>query len=93
MSDTQDDGWRYSDWADGTQQWAYVEGDAPPRVFIERVVGDKSRRKRWAIVDRRPPGQHVDTMYPPKLAGPFPTLESAKAAYRVLRAAGRFDWP
>lgn len=80
-----DGDWAYREFDDGIQQWALSE-PTPPTVFIERVTG-KSRRRRWVIADRRDP-KDVFTKYPPKIAGPFPTLEAAKAAYRVMRAAG-----
>ena len=75
------DGWTQVIFSDGNEQ--YYQGPvAQHQLFIERVAGPKSRRKRWAIVDRTYP--HNSVLYPPKICGPFPNLESAKAAYLVI---------
>lgn len=87
------DKWEYKAYHDGTQQW-YIERPRgePPFCYIERVVGDKSRRKRWRIVDRRG-GDDVSKVgpYPPTLSPPFKSLDAAKATFMVLLAAGQFD--
>ena len=72
------------------EQWC-TSAPNPPRVFIERVTGPKSRRKRWVIVDRRPPEKWMRALYAPKIAGPYPTLEAAQAVYLLLRASGRLE--
>lgn len=74
--------WREVHFRDGTQQW-YINPVSEHFTFIERVEGPKSRRKRWAIVSRRGTSARRE-MYPPKICGPFPNLESAKAAYLVI---------
>lgn len=79
---------------DGTQQ-CFPEATAfadrwPPDIFIERVLGEGSRRKQWHIVDRR--GKKGEcSIYPPTLAGPFPTLDGAKVALLLMKAAGDLD--
>lgn len=75
------DGWREVHFRDGTQQW-YINPVSQHFLFIERVVSPKSRRKRWVVVSRD--GARADQLYPPKACGPFPNLESAKAAYLVI---------
>lgn len=80
-----DDRWCKRDWPDQLQQ-VYLLTAVDDRVhdfIIERVVGEKSRRKRWVIVDRS--FTHGD-LYPRKVAGPFPNLDAAKVAYLILRA-------
>lgn len=82
------DGWRLVTHPDGTQQVHQLGGKWPPRIFIERVVAKNSRRKRWCVVDRNPPKDWAKKKYAPKLAGPFPDLDSAKAAYLMAISAG-----
>lgn len=80
------DWWRETKFPDGTEQlWNRFDG-YPPRIFIERVVGAKSRRKNWCVVSRNPPDQHKNTKYPPKISGPHRTLDAAKAAYLIYIA-------
>lgn len=67
---------------DGTEQW-YIHPLTDHYICIERVVRPNSRRKRWAIVNRDA-GVRGEALYPPKICGPFPNLESAKAAYLVI---------
>lgn len=67
---------------DGTEQW-YIHPLTDHYISIERVVRPNSRRKRWAIVNRDA-GVRSEALYPPKICGPFPNLESAKAAYLVI---------
>lgn len=80
----EDDDWVYNRYDDGTHQW-FTTPLQEPRLFIERVEREGSRRKRWAIVDRT--SGMRDALYPPKISGPFPNLESAKAAYLVITSA------
>lgn len=76
------EGWEFAEWSDGNQQvW---NDDIKEGLYIERIVGEKSRRKRWCIVDRRAAKSYA--LYPPKVAGPFPTLEGAIVAYKILNA-------
>lgn len=82
------EGWRLVTHPDGTQQVHSFAIKWPPQIFIERVVCENSRRKRWCVVDRRPPGDWDKKKYAPKLAGPFPSLDAAKAAYLMILAAG-----
>ena len=87
------DEWEFKAWTDGTQQWRIerLRGE-PPFCYIERVVGDKSRRKRWRIVDRRGNDEMSNEgLYPPALSPPFKSLDAAKATFMVLLAAGQFD--
>lgn len=76
------DDWREVHFRDGTQQW-YIQPLTDHYISIERVVRPDSRRKRWAIVNRDA-GVRTEALYPPKICGPFPNLESAKAAYLVI---------
>lgn len=88
-----DDEWEYRSWPDGVQQWRIdLPIGEPPFCYIERVVGDKSRRKLWRIVDRRGNDVEADEgMYPPPLSPPFKSLDAAKATFMILLAAGQFD--
>ena len=80
-----DDGeWHHNLWSDGNELVRTGTGEA--HIFIERVHGPKSRRKRWVVTDRR--GTDQDVLYPPKLAGPFKNLDVAKVTYLMLKAAG-----
>jgi len=81
------DGWRH--WSDGQVEQVYrIPPDANISIFIERVVTPSSRRKRWVVVDRRGVTRKAtNSNYPPKIAGPFPDLDSAKAAYLMVIAA------
>ena len=82
-----DDGWVYNTYDDGTHQW-FRTPLQEPRLFVERVEREVTRRKRWAIVDRtNRTSCRGDALYPPKISGPFPNLESAKAAYLVITSA------
>ena len=74
--------WRYKSYGDGTEQ-VWQGGLVAPLYLIERVIREKSRRRNWCIVLRT----NGNTMYPKKVAGPFPDLDAAKAAYLMLRAA------
>lgn len=80
----EDDNWVYNMYVDGTHQW-FTTPLQEPRLFVERVERKGSRRKRWGIVDRT--SCRGDALYPPKISGPFPNLESAKAAYLVITSA------
>jgi len=82
------DEWRHVTHHDGVEQ-VHTTTPHPPYIFIERVVRPKSRRKKWVIVDRRPPERWRNSIYAPKISGPFPDLDSAKAAYLLIRATGR----
>jgi hypothetical protein len=82
------EGWRLTNHPDGTQQVFQFEWKWPPHIFIERVVSPKSRRKRWCVVNREPAEKWARALYAPKLAGPFPDLDSAKSAYILIMAAG-----
>lgn len=77
-SSVDDTGWTYDVWDDGTEQ---VFRDTRDDRYIERVVRPNSRRVRWTIVSRI--DAHDYTLYPPKVAGPFATLDAAKAAFLV----------
>jgi hypothetical protein len=75
--------WHYREFKDGTQQWMPLPENWqgwPPSILIERVVADDSRRKHWCIVNRE---RSTRGKYPPKVAGPFKTLEAAKVALIV----------
>ena len=74
--------------ADGTEQWC-VNEPWPATLFVERIVGPKSRRKHWVVVSRCPPERWARAKYAPKLAGPFKTLEGAKAAYLMCLSANK----
>jgi len=79
------DGWRH--WSDGQVEQVYrIPPDADISIFIERVVTPSSRRKRWVLTDRRS-ADGATQLYAPKIAGPFPDLDSAKAAYLMVIAA------
>lgn len=78
--------WHSRRFTDGVEQWC-ASDDEMPRMFIERVHGRSSRRLQWCVVRREPPFKWRHAKYAPKVAGPFPTLEAAQAAYRVIRAA------
>ena len=80
------DGWRYQSHRDGVEQ-VYLPTPHPAQLFIERVNRPKTRRKNWVIVNRSPPGRWRNAIYGPKISGPFPTLEAAKAAYLLIRAS------
>ena len=83
------EGWRLVTHPDGCQQVHQApSAEWPPTTFIERVVSPKSRRKRWCVVSRKPPERWTRALYAPKLAGPFPDLDGAKAAYLIIMAAG-----
>lgn len=73
-----DSRWRFFAWPDGTQQWKL--GD----VQVERVLKPNTRRKRWCIVDRSRGRHRADTLYPPKVAGPFPNLKIAMLAAELM---------
>lgn len=81
------DGWRH--WSDGQVEQLYrIPPAADANIYIERVVTPSSRRKRWVVVDRRGVTRKaMHSNYPPKIAGPFPDLDSAKAAYLMVIAA------
>lgn len=81
------DGWRLVTHPDGCQQVSKWDVTWPHTVFIERVVSATSKRKRWCVVDRKPPDKWAKKLYAPKLAGPFPDLDAAKAAYLMIMAA------
>jgi hypothetical protein len=75
--------WTYRKWSDGTEQWAFND---EREVYVERVMRPDSRRKRWALVSRHDPDsedRYNNCLYPPKISGPFPTLEAARVAYLV----------
>lgn len=80
-------GWRLVNYPDGVQQVHHSPWVGILTVFIERVVRPKSRRKRWCIVSRDPPQKWRRAVYAPKIAGPFPDLEAAKAAYLMIVTA------
>ena len=86
-TESSDGRWQYLVWEDGNEQ-VYADDAPNAPIFIERVVGPKSRRKRWVIVDRRGLKDGDSTAYPPKLAGPFKNLDVAKVAYLMLVSAG-----
>lgn len=77
------DGWVHRQWTDGVEQVfpGTLNHEDPPTVdlIIERVVPSETE---WRIVDRT---RHTGT-YPPKVSGPFPTLDGAKAAWKILSA-------
>lgn len=83
--------WWHQMWTDGTEQWSIFKPGVLAWFYVERVKRPKSRRKYWCVVNRKGPTpepgrlQEMDTsMYPPKVAGPFPQLAGAKAALLVL---------
>lgn len=78
--------WRHQYHDDGVQQ-VFLPTPHPAILFIERVARPKTRRKNWVIVNRSPPGRWRNAVYGPKISGPFPTLEAAKAAYLLIRAS------
>jgi hypothetical protein len=88
-----DGDWEFRSVIDGTEQVRFAGSfdDYPPTALIERVVGPHSRRKQWCIVRRHKNLRSARAMYPKKLAGPFPTLDGAKAALLVMRASGALD--
>lgn len=69
-------------WSDGNQQWARQANNVL-YLYIERVLGEKSRRKRWCIVSRALDSEE-NIKYPPKVAGPFPNIKAAMAAYMLM---------
>jgi hypothetical protein len=73
-------------YSDGCQQYTLhpdVTDATEHMLALERVVRKKSRRKNWMLVDRG--WDASDALYPPKVAGPFPTLEAGIAALVLLR--------
>ena len=76
--------WQYNTHPDGTEQY-WIGRKIPVVYLIERVNRHNSRRKRWTIVKRE--DHHGEILYPPKVAGPFPDLDTAKVAYLMLKAA------
>jgi hypothetical protein len=83
--------WLLREFDDGTLQWSH-DGSSPyAAVFIEKVVGPKSRRKQWHIVDRRPRNRGANIKYPPTISPPFKDIKTAKVAFLVMLAAGLLD--
>lgn len=62
-------------------------------VYIERLVVNGKLRRNWCIVKRAPnsPSGDIRNALPPKLAGPFPNAAAAKAAFKIMYAAGLLD--
>ena len=85
------DDWTFRSFNDGTEQWRFHQLGPFAAVNLERVVGPKSRRKRWRIADRRPRNDDYDLKYPPAIGKPFKDIETAKVAYLVMLAAGLLD--
>ena len=83
--------WVFRSFDDGTQQWRFAKLGAFNSVFVERVVGPKSRRKRWRVVDRRPRNLRKETLYPPTIGPPFKESDQAKTAFLVMLSAGLLD--
>jgi hypothetical protein len=84
-------GWVYREWDDGVQQWVnlknYLEECPKQDYLVERVAGEKSKRKQWYVVNRHDDDEGDKWCfgrYPPKVAGPFPNPESAKLALLLL---------
>ena len=76
--------WVHRKWADGTEQFATMEVmESAGNTFyaVERVVGDKSKRKQWRVVNR---GADSDVKYPPVIGEPFKELTDAMAACEVI---------
>jgi hypothetical protein len=82
--------WEFCRYDDGTEQWMYKN---TTNYFAERVVDTKSRRKRWAVVQRGgyftigqndPISPHRDVKYPPKVVGSFADAEGAKVALKLI---------
>jgi hypothetical protein len=84
------DGWSSTSHPDGTLQVYIRDAQWKEALYIERVEGKNSRRKKWCIVSRNPPEKWGRAKYAPKIAGPFATLEGAQAAYLMLRAARNY---
>ena len=87
-------GWKEVHWSDGTEQWCH-HPPRPAHLYIERVVGRTSRRKRWYVVNRYDSlasglgpldgsEKFVTSKYPPVVSGPFDDLQGAKAALLIL---------
>lgn len=90
------DGWAYREWPDGVDQWMHVSNfrlaeEKDHDYIVERVLRPKSRRTKWVIVDRNSPDgeMYEECLYPPKVAGPFPSAEAAKLACLLLIASSR----
>lgn len=60
----------------------------PPLIYIERVVRPNSRRKRWCIVNRYNSNANL---YPPKIGGPYPSLDVAKVMLLIMVTSGDLD--
>jgi len=85
------DDWSYETWPDGVEQWHYTPAKTC-LCTVERVVGPKSRRKLWRVVDRRGWAEvDVRGMYPAPLSKPFKSLDQAKVMFLILLAAGQLD--
>lgn len=83
--------WVERKFEDGTEQVMMERQPGqgwPPLIYIERVVRKNSRRKKWCIVSRRKTNANL---YPPKLGGPYPTLDVAKVMMIVMLASGDLD--
>lgn len=92
------DGWAFRQWPDGTDQWMHISNYRDPEeknqdYIVERVVRPNSRRKRWVVVNRKSPDENIELheydLYPPKVAGPFPNVESAKLACLLLISSSK----
>lgn len=83
--------WTFRSFDDGTEQWRLDNMGPFSAVNVERVVGPKSRRKRWRIVDRRPRNVRKEALYPPTIGPPFKDSDQAKTVYLVMLAAGLLD--
>ena len=82
VEEKKDGDWVYTEYSDGTHQWQYKGNN---RYFAEIVVRAKSRRKKWAVVDRgedSPKGG--GGLYPPTVVGNFADEVGAKAALKFI---------
>lgn len=80
------DGWRHLIYDDGNELVQHYYHDKATEFCIERVVKPGSRRRNWVVTDRND-RKHFYNLYPPKVAGPFPDLDSAKAALRLINSS------
>jgi hypothetical protein len=75
--------WAYYEYEDGTEQW-WPHGRNPDELAVERVCSKKhpkNKMSKWCIVSRK---DSAGVLYPPVIAGPFPSLKVAQAAFRLI---------
>ena len=80
--------WVHRKWDDGTEQFATMEvlESAGKKFYaVERIVGDKSKRKQWRVVNRGDDSNLSEhSKYPPAIGEPFKELTDAMAACEVI---------